>query len=118
MADLIVINAVSSSQPEPYPVYFENDGGKVSVFCKCKAGIHGTICKHKTALLAGDQSMLFDEADIPKLKKVREWIEGSEYADRLVEYERLRKAIEDARKEEKAFKKAFAQAMKDGLRVK
>jgi hypothetical protein len=28
------------------------------VSCTCEAGIHGKLCKHKTQLLQGDESMV------------------------------------------------------------
>jgi SWIM zinc finger len=50
---------VQGSQVEPYRVTFRKDGVKVAIFCTCRAGKQGDCCKHKLALIAGnDESII------------------------------------------------------------
>jgi uncharacterized Zn finger protein len=59
-----------SSGEEPYLVEFVLDGNQLTVSCNCQAGIFGKLCKHKTELLAGDKSRLFDESEESTLRQI------------------------------------------------
>jgi hypothetical protein len=71
----VTIRAKSSDGEGAYNVIFSNDGGRVTVSCKCPAGINGKFCKHKWELMNGNPSMLFDRADQPSLDVIAGWME-------------------------------------------
>ena len=64
----------SSDGQSSYVVGFWWDGEHLYVKCSCRAGIVGQGCRHKDAILAGDTSVLFEDADI---REIAEWIERS-----------------------------------------
>ena len=52
---------VKSSSGEPYDVDINFSDNRYMVFCNCQAGVYGKRCKHKTSVLDGDFSMLYDK---------------------------------------------------------
>ena len=74
-----------SSGAKPYEVDFIIDGNSLVVFCNCQAGSFGKLCKHKTELLAGDESRLFAESEIPKLVQIQEIVQSASEVIRLTE---------------------------------
>ena len=111
----ITILAKSSSGGEPYSVYFTLKEGRLSIFCKCPAGIHGQLCKHKRKLLSNDASILFDPNQVDQLSQAVEWVEKSEYPQLLDELQESEKESEIAKKKVKAMKAKLARVMREGL---
>jgi hypothetical protein len=109
-----VIKVISSSG-EPYDVHFKFSDNKFTVFCHCPAGIHGKLCKHKTGLLDGDSSLLFDKTDHEILEQIHEAVKQSKYTEIISSYNVLRKEIEDAQKKEKKLKEQIEQFLKTGI---
>ena len=68
-----IIKVISSSG-EPYDVHFEFSDNKFKVLCNCPAGIYGKLCKHKTGLLDGDSSLLFNKTDQEILEQCMNWL--------------------------------------------
>lgn len=72
----INIHAKSSSNPdEPHEVSFLFINNRISVLCNCRAGEWGKLCKHKTALISNDETMLFNTDEIPLLEQAHELIQ-------------------------------------------
>jgi len=113
----IRIKAKSSSE-EPYDVVVTKHESFFIVSCTCQAGIYGKICKHKTQLLAGDESMLFNPDDLSALTEIRSLIQSSEYNALLKEYETIRKEIEVAKRKEQKFRRRIEDAMKKGISLR
>ena len=109
-----IIKVISSSG-EPYDVHFEFSDNKFKVHCNCPAGIYGKLCKHKTGLLDGDSSLLFDKTDIEILAQIHEAVKKSKYTEIIFSYNILRKEIEAAQKREKKLKEHIEQALKTGI---
>jgi hypothetical protein len=109
-----VIKVISSSG-EPYDVHLKFSDNKFTVFCHCPAGIHGKLCKHKTGLLDGDSSLLFDKTDHEILEQIHEAVKQSKYTEIISSYNVLRKEIEDAQKKEKKLKEQIEQFLKTGI---
>ena len=107
-----------SSSGEPYDVVFTNQGDSFTVFCTCQAGVHGKLCKHKTQLLQGDESMLQNPGEVSALAEIRSWVQTSECADLLVEYSVIKKEIEAAKSKEQKFRRTLEDAMKKGISLK
>ena len=88
------------------------------VVCNCQAGIFGKLCKHKTELLAGDQSRLIDKSEIPRLeevlKVVRNVPELVRLAEEIAESERIVKKEQEKLKKSK---KRLESALKQGVSI-
>ena len=97
-----------SSSGGSYDVDFLVDGECVRVFCHCQAGLQQWMCKHKLALVAGDNKMLFDPGQLSLLSEIRGWPQFARLRARLARYERELSEIEaakaEAAKKEKAMK--------------
>jgi hypothetical protein len=114
----ISIKAKSSSG-DPYTVDFLIEKNKLSVFCDCQAGKFGQLCKHKTELITGDQSRLFDESEVSKLKELETIIpqapELKSIAAQIAESEKI---IRREQSKVKKVKKEFATKLKEGIEIK
>ena len=98
----IIIRARSGAHSAPYEVQFERKGDKIRVFCTCaeKTGDWKAVCEHKTALCAGDTTMLDHQDQVNELMTVGKWIAESprlrdlqmdvQVADARVEAERIK----------------------------
>jgi hypothetical protein len=106
-----------SSSGGAYDVTFQKKGGLLVVFCSCKAGIYGNLCKHRTRLLNGDESMLYNRDDASALREVREWVTRSRYAGLLAEYDSRKKQIEDAKKKERALRHLIERVLVEGIPI-
>tara|TARA_R110002096_G_scaffold434673_1_gene657099 strand:+ start:863 stop:1222 length:360 start_codon:yes stop_codon:yes gene_type:complete len=107
-----------SSSGDPYNVEFQVEGDLLTVFCNCQAGKFGQLCKHKTELIAGDQSRLFDESEVSKLKELEAIIsqasELKKIASQIAESEKI---IRKEQSKVKKIKKDFATKLKEGVKV-
>lgn len=54
---------VQGSSPSPYRVRFVSEGGQLLGTCTCPAGEIGQMCKHRSAILAGDITAVVAGAD-------------------------------------------------------
>ena len=112
----MIIKVISSSG-EPYDVHFEFSDNKFTVFCNCPAGIYGKLCKHKTRLLDGDLSILFDKSAQDILNQVHEFANNSKYKEMMSSYKNIKKEIEEIQKKEKKIKEQIEQALKTGIDI-
>ena len=111
-----IIKVISSSG-EPYDVHFEFSGNKFKVHCNCPAGIYGKLCKHKTGLLDGDSSLLFNKNDYEILEQIYEVVKKSKFTEIITSYNILKKEIEMAQKKEKKLKEQIAQYLKTSIDI-
>ena len=114
----ISIKAKSSSD-EPYTVDFFIGDNKIAVYCNCPAGIFGQLCKHKTELISGDQSRLFDGSETVKLKELEAVLSMAPELRKTVE--RIAESEKIIRREQaklKKIKKEFAVKLKEGITYK
>lgn len=113
----LTIKAKSSSG-EPYNVDFLVQNGRLSVHCNCKAGTFGQLCKHKTELIAGDESRLFDVSEEQKLTKLTSIIskapEVQSIAGIIADSE---KVIRREQAKLKTLKKQFATRLQEGITI-
>lgn len=109
----IILKAKSSSG-DHYEVIFEvSDTIKVS--CNCKAGVFGKLCKHKTGLLSGDHSLLYDLKEGQLLDELMKFVEKSTYSSLINELKSTEQAVADAKRREKKVKDSLEFALKDGI---
>jgi hypothetical protein len=111
------IMKVISSSGEPYDVHFEFSDNKFKVHCNCPAGIYGKLCKHKTGLLGGDSSLLFDMTDNETLMQINEVVKNSKYSEIISSYNIIKKEIEVAQKKEKKLKEQIEHSLKTGIDI-
>ena len=96
---IINLKALSSSG-DYYQLVFEITE-TIKVTCNCNAGIFGKLCRHKTGLLSGDSSLLYDLTEEPMLDELMSFVTLSEYSNLTDELLSAKKTIEDAKKHEK-----------------
>jgi len=73
---------VQGGSLQPYTVAFWRDGDNLTSSCTCMAGIRGTYCKHRIALLEGDYSaVVSDNKD--DFSKLQEMVKGSDVEEPL-----------------------------------
>jgi hypothetical protein len=108
-----------SSSGEPYKVEFSSDGTSLRVFCHCQAGVLRQMCKHKSALLKGDLSMLFKTEQSALLAEIQALPEFARLKVQTELFENKLKEIETAKnelsKKEKAIKAEFARGVAQGF---
>lgn len=111
-----IILVRSSSRDEPYAVAVSSTESGLSIFCDCPAGEWGKYCKHKMAIVLGDERILFDEEQEENFNKITKWISESGYPYLVQELKESEKALETAKKNVKSQKEKIARLMKEGLK--
>ena len=112
----IVLLAKSSSRDEPYEVTFtQAEDGILSIWCSCRAGEFGQLCKHKLAFASNDQSMLHDKNQLTELEKVNNWVQMYGYSEQIRKLKEMENELEILKKRIKTAKAKIAKSMKDGL---
>lgn len=108
-----------SGEPHSVDLVFDNQTG-ISVHCSCQAGDSAQCCKHKTALISGDASLLFDSSqnsswsEIKKIFKESNLYEAyNNYLKQLHEIETEENKVKTKKKNLKA---QFAQRLRDGIK--
>ncbi|MEO7300825.1 MAG: hypothetical protein ABI042_19845 [Verrucomicrobiota bacterium] len=76
-----------SSTGEPYKVEFLSDESSVRIFCHCQAGVLQQMCKHKLALIKGDEKMLIDPNQSALLSEIQAWPQFVTLKTHACEYE-------------------------------
>ncbi len=116
MKNEIIIKTISSSG-DPYNVHFKFSENNFTVLCNCQAGIYGKLCKHKTGLLDGDFSLLFDNADRHIFEQILEEVKKSKYSEIITSYNNLKKEIEASQRKEKKLKEQIEHLLKTGIEI-
>jgi uncharacterized Zn finger protein len=112
----IIILANSSSRDEPYTVAISFTETGLSIFCNCPAGEWGKYCKHKMAVLLGDEKILYDDKQIENFNKASKWISESSYPLLVAKLRESEKELEAVKKTIKNMKEEIAYSMKEGLK--
>lgn len=112
-----IILKANSSSGDPYDVHFDFSDNKLTVFCNCQAGTYGKLCKHKTGLLDGDLSILFDKTDQEKLLGIIELVKKSKYTEVMTAYRLIKIEIEEMQKQEKKIKGQIELILKTGIEI-
>jgi uncharacterized Zn finger protein len=116
----IVLQAKSSSKPEPYFVVFAFDGGKLKVHCDCPAGELGQLCKHKLTLLLGDASMLYATNQSKPFADVTQKVLSTSIPSLIAELQATEKETEQtiaqAKRRLTSAKQKLARLLNEGVR--
>ena len=105
-----------SSSSEPYDVDFLFENGTLRAHCTCKAGVMRTACKHRLALLKGDQNMLADPSQADQLATVVDWAVQAGFPALLQQLSDAEAQVSRAQREVKNMKKILEDGMTRGLR--
>lgn len=113
-----IVLLAKSSSGDPYRVEFLKEDDNVLIYCSCKAGSMGQLCKHKTAFIQGDTSMLFSNDDELNLSNAQAWVAESKLTHILRRFEsdvaELEKAKIDIEKRIKKLKAELAKILANG----
>jgi hypothetical protein len=108
-----------SSSGGSYNVVFTLTGDVLNCVCNCPAGQMRMNCKHKMALLIGDDSMLFDPYEKSKLVEVQEFIKQSNLlpslSDLYNEIEKIDRKISEYESRKRKIKIKIAALLRDGV---
>lgn len=106
-----VIFRVKGSSPEPYKVTFTKIKNNINAFCTCPAGQNGQYCKHRFAIMAGDNNAVVSP-NKEKVMVVKSWLPGSDLEEALMELAEAEHEHDKAKKRLTAAKKSIARAMR------
>lgn len=96
--DKFEFHVKSSSGVAIYCVHLDVDRSRVLCGCDCQAGVFGRLCKHKLAILSGDDSVLSDEGEVASLLALTGRLEGSEVVSAVKAFLDAEKQAEEAKK--------------------
>lgn len=112
---------VKSDSGEPHTInfVFDNKTG-VSVRCSCREGMAGQVCKHKTAVMSNDTTLLFDASQNSSWTEVKDLFDKSNvydvyhsYLNQLQELDREEDRVKTKKKE---IRENFAQKLRNGIK--
>lgn len=95
-----------------YQIELEIRGKNVSMWCTCKAGSFGQYCKHRFALLGGDDRTVI-QGDKSFVATLPDLIRGSDVALAMEEVAAAEKVVANARKRLSAYKRKLARVLQD-----
>ena len=111
----IVILVTSSSRDEPYEVNVSHSVNTLTIHCTCPAGEWGKYCKHKAAVVHGDESALFGDGQSLNLAKAGQWITASNLPSLFEEIVVAETELAAATARAKKAKARTAKAMREGI---
>lgn len=111
----VEVSARASSRKRPYRIEVLGQGGKVSVFCDCPAGALGRFCKHKAAVVSGDDTILaLPDEEQAAWKAACRLLSESALPAKLMELRDAEKDPETSKQEIKSLKIRISRLMQDG----
>ncbi len=112
----ITLKAKSSSG-DSYDVDFVLSEGALYAYCSCKAGAMGSACKHRLALLRGEEEMLFDRSQAKELASVLDWVKQTDFPVLTRQLSDAEEKLGLAQRDLARLKKTVSSAMATGLRL-
>jgi hypothetical protein len=110
----IILYAKSSDGINFYKVTFTNREGIVSIKCDCPAGELTKLCRHKLALIRGDESILYNSSQYSDLMTLNDWIKSSSFVQLIIDHDTIEMEIKKKQREFKKIKEALEIAMRRG----
>lgn len=111
----VELSVRASSRKRPYRIEVLGQDDKVSVFCDCPAGALGRFCKHKAAVVAGDDSLLATPDDEQEeWAAARKWLDRSSLPAKLMELRDAEKDPQTSKQQIKSLKLRISRLMQDG----
>lgn len=105
-----VIFELQGSAPQPYIVTFRRIDAEVHGSCTCPAGLLGTYCKHRLALLYGRTDAPTD-ADVDRLATLHSWLPGTALQGALSELADAERVLAAANARVARAKKALGRSL-------
>ena len=100
----------SSSGSGTYQIEAIREGANFAMTCTCEAGANGMVCKHRSALLAGEVTALVSPNTMD-VERLRDLVRGTDVESRLTEVGVLERELESVKKRLSAATKALAREM-------
>lgn len=111
----VELSIVAGSRARPYRIEVLGQGDKVSVFCDCPAGALGRFCKHKAAVISGDQSLLASpDEETEAWKAACQLLADSTLPAKLMELRDAERDPETSKQQIKSLKLRLSRQMQDG----
>ncbi len=110
IAQAIVFNVTSASSGEVYRLEATRSANGLRFTCTCRAGIGGQACKHRIAILAGDEDACAD-LDPSDYAAFRQTAHASQLPDALAAVAQAEAAVAKAQADLKRAKKHLATAL-------
>jgi len=111
-----IVLLAKSSGDDPYKVYFKDEGGILSVFCRCRAGEFGQLCKHKLSFLKGDAKLLYDPEQKELFEQVQKMLRRFSVMELFSRYEdevsKIDTGIKKLKKTKKKIRAEFAKKIR------
>jgi len=101
---------VKGSSSDPYELTFIKDGDSLTALCNCPAGTFGNLCKHRVAILDGDNAAVIDD-DVGKTGAVVRWLAGTDVETALAELREVEANKDSSKPDLVAAKRKLAKAM-------
>ena len=102
---------IKGSSSEPYKVVFAQTGdGQLTATCTCQAGLKGTYCKHRMAILEGNFSAIVSGNTV-EAETIQKWFKGTELETIFLSIISTEAQINALDKELNSFKKKLARTM-------
>jgi len=101
---------VKGSSSDPYELTFIKDGDSLTALCDCPAGTFANVCKHRVAILDGDNSAVLAD-DVVKTGIVVEWLIGTDVELALAELREVEARKNLSKPDLVAAKRKLAKAM-------
>lgn len=83
-----------SSSGGKYTVTVDPGEGGLTMVCDCKAGAMGQSCKHKTAVITGDDDLLFNEIQRAAFTEAHQACQATSLPTLYADYLKEKKAID------------------------
>lgn len=106
-----IIFKVKGSAQEPYKVTFTKNKNNINAFCTCPAGESGQYCKHRFAIIAGDNKAVVS-SNKEQVMVIKSWLPGSDLEEALIELAEAEHEHDKAKKRLSAAKINIARAMR------
>lgn len=104
----------SSDGVTSYLVSVEKTKNGTALYCDCTAGDLKKLCRHKLAIVTGDETILFNPSEKDSLNQICEWIRQSQYPELMRDLNDAEKAEREAKQRVALAKKRLESAMKEG----
>lgn len=105
MAERFEFKVKSSSVESGYHVVVSLEGADTSCACDCQAGLFGKMCKHKLAVLLGDETILLDAEQASVLTSLASRIRSGPVGGIVSDLIDAEEAVESAKKRVAATRK-------------
>lgn len=104
---------MSESTGGLYVVRFFREGSRINAICSCPSGENGGVCKHRLAILSGNNKNVVKNAK--RVCEVAAWLPGSNLSALFEEIANAEADVEKAKKHLSLTKKKLAKAMNGGV---